>query len=138
MITVSEKSRLALSALVELARRSTAAPVPLVEVAGAREIPLHVVEQLFGALRRAGILQSQRGVKGGYSFRRAPAEVAVIEVVEVVDGRIGLATDGDAAGPGDWVWVEAAAALVGALDELTIADIAEREVHESSAPMFHI
>ena len=125
-------------ALTELARRADDGPVPVVEIAENREIPPHVLEPIFGALRRAGILQSQRGVKGGYSFRRSPAEVAVIEVVEVVDGRIGVGADGEGAGPGDWVWVEAASALVGALEELTIAGIAEREAHEQSAPMFPI
>ena len=88
MITITEKSRSAVLALTELAQRGSAAPVPILEVAEARGIPLHFLEQLFAGLRRAGILQSQRGVKGGYSFRRPPTEVTILEVVETVDGRI--------------------------------------------------
>lgn len=125
-------------ALTELARRADDGPVPVVEIADTRGIPAHVLEPIFGSLRRAGVLQSQRGVKGGYSFRRSPAEITVIELVEIVDGRIGLGSAAESPSPGDWVWDDAAAALVGALDELTIAGIAEREAREQSAPMFHI
>ena len=72
MITVSDRSRAAVSALAELARRAEPAPVPILEIAEGCHIPLHVLEQLFSSLRRSGILKSQRGVKGGYSFLRNP------------------------------------------------------------------
>ncbi len=139
MITITEKSRSAVLALTELAQRGSAAPVPILEVAEARGIPLHFLEQLFAGLRRAGILQSQRGVKGGYSFRRAPAEITILEVVETVDGRIGPSPGGDGSPQGaESVWVDARAALAELLSGLTIADIVEREARLQSAPMFHI
>ena len=112
--------------------------MPILEVAEARGIPLHFLEQLFAGLRRAGILQSQRGVKGGYSFRRAPAEVTILEVVETVDGRI---TSPAGSGPpegADSVWAEARAGLAELLSGLTVADMVEREARFQSAPMFHI
>ena len=138
MITITEKSRSAVLALTELAQRGSAAPVPILEVAEARGIPLHFLEQLFAGLRRAGILQSQRGVKGGYSFRRAPTEVTILEVVETVDGRI---TSPAGSGPpegADSVWAEARAGLADLLSGLTVADMVEREARFQSAPMFHI
>jgi Rrf2 family cysteine metabolism transcriptional repressor len=138
LITITEKSRSAVLALTELAQRGSAGPVPILEVAEARGIPLHFLEQLFAGLRRAGVLQSQRGVKGGYSFRRAPAEVTILDVVETVDGR--LAPPGGAgAGEGtESVWSEARAGLAELLSGLTIADMVEREARLQSAPMFHI
>ena len=138
MITITEKSRSAVLALTELAQRGSAAPVPILEVAEARGIPLHFLEQLFAGLRRAGILQSQRGVKGGYSFRRPPTEVTILEVVETVDGRI---TSPAGSGPpegADSVWAEARAGLADLLSGLTVADMVEREARFQSAPMFHI
>lgn len=112
--------------------------MPILEVAEARAIPLHFLEQLFAGLRRAGILQSQRGVKGGYSFRRPPAEVTILEVVETVDGRL-TPPGGPGAGEGaDSVWGEARAGLADLLSGLTIADMVEREARIQSAPMFHI
>ncbi len=114
--------------------------MPILEVAEARGIPLHFLEQLFAGLRRAGILQSQRGVKGGYSFRRAPAEVTILEVVETVDGRIAAPAGGqdDPHDALDGVWAEARAALAALLGGVTIADVQEREARLRSAPMFHI
>ena len=126
-------------ALTELARRGGAAPVPILEVAEARGIPLHFLEQIFAGLRRAGILQSQRGVKGGYSFQRLPAEVSILEVVEAVDGRIAPPAGAGVDGPGtETVWTEARTALADVLSGLTIADMQEREARYVSAPMFHI
>lgn len=136
MITVSDKSRAAVRALTELASRGPTAPVPILEVSERCTIPLHLLEQLFSGLRRAGVLQSQRGVKGGYSFRRDPAEVTLLEVVEIVDGRL---TDGEAAGGGcDQVWGDIRRNVAGLLRDLTVADMVEREARLSEAPMFHI
>lgn len=137
MITITEKSRSAVIALTELAQRGSAGPVPILEVAERRGIPLHFLEQLFVGLRRAGILQSQRGVKGGYSFRRPPSQVSVLEVVETVDGRLSSPAESDGAGAGS-VWSEARATLSDLLSGLTIADMVEREARLQSAPMFHI
>jgi Rrf2 family transcriptional regulator, cysteine metabolism repressor len=136
IIAISDKSRSAIVALTELARRDGGGPVPIVEISEARDIPLHVLEQLFSALRRAGVLASQRGVKGGYSFLRAPAEVTLLEVVETVDGRIGVA---DEAATGiDAVWADARSLLVGLLADRSIADMVEDEERASAAPMFYI
>lgn len=137
MITVSEKSRSAVLALTELAQHRGGGPVPILEVADARGIPLHLVEQLFSALRRAGILQSQRGVKGGYLFRRAPEEVTVLDVVETVDGRLSTEPTGAPDGA-EAIWGEARAALATLLGAVTIADVVEREERLQGAPMFHI
>lgn len=126
-----------MSALTELARRADPAPVPILDIAEARGIPLHVLEQLFASLRRAGILKSQRGVKGGYTFLRAPREVTVLDVVECVDGP--LRPTEDAAGDaGRELWNAAQAALAAQLDAVSVADMVERETRNAGAMMFHI
>ena len=89
MLSITTKSPYALSALVELHRLQAAGPVPIAELARRREIPVQFLEQLFASLRRAGILRSQRGVKGGYTLARPAAEVTVLELVEVLDGPLG-------------------------------------------------
>lgn len=137
MIAITDKSRSAVLALSELASRGDGGPVPILEVADRRAIPLHLLEQLFASLRRAGILQSQRGVKGGYSFRRAPAQVSLLEVVEAVEGRLGP-VHGEGSSGSDAVWREARDRVSDLLREITIADIVEREARAQEAPMFHI
>jgi Rrf2 family protein len=130
MLSVTTKSPYAVSALVELHARGDPGPVPIAELARRRQIPVQFLEQLFATLRRAGILRSQRGVKGGYSFARAAGEVTVLEVVELLDGPLGRDADG--------VFAEAALAAREVLAEATIADVADAEARAAGAPMYHI
>lgn len=124
-------------ALAELAARGGGTPVPILEVAECRGIPAHQVEQVFAALRRAGLLQSQRGVKGGYTLRRDPSEISVLEVVEAVDGPIGGQDDPQGC-PVAMIWAEGAGRLSEAFREVTVAEVAAREARRAEAPMFHI
>ena len=133
MLAITSKSPYAVRALSELARSATAGPVPIGEVARRRGIPVQFLEGLFATLRRAGILQSQRGVKGGYLFARAPAEVTVLDVVEALDGSLSV----DAA-DSDPVWVDAVGAMRDKLASVSIADVAEREARASGATMYYI
>ena len=133
MLVITSKSPYAVRALAELARRGQATPVPIGEIARARDIPAQFLEGLFATLRRAGILQSQRGVKGGYSFARPASEITVLEVVELLEGELGA----DAAANGA-VWSEAVDAVKQVLGAATIADIAEREAQAAGAQMYYI
>ena len=93
-------------------------------------MPVQFLEQLFATLRRAGLLRSQRGVKGGYSFARPPSEITVLELVELLDGPVGR----DATG----VFAEAAEAARAVLANSTIIEVAEAEARAAGAPMYHI
>lgn len=138
MINVSDRSKVAVSALVELASRGGTAPVPILEVAECRGVPAHQVEQVFAALRRAGLLQSQRGVKGGYALKRAAADISVLEVVEAVDGPIGGSAELLQDCAVSALWADGADRLADAFREVSIADVAERDARRAEAPMFHI
>ena len=94
MISITSKSPYAVLALAELGRSAGSQPVPIGELARRRDVPVQFLEQLFAVLRRAGIISSQRGVKGGYRFARAPASVTVLEVVELLDGPLGRDAEG--------------------------------------------
>ena len=111
-------------------------PVPILEIAEARHIALHVLEQLFASLRRAGILRSQRGVRGGYSFARPAPDVTVLDVLECVDGP--LRPEPNAVAPGECIWHDAQAALAEHFAAVSIGDLAEREVSAAGTLMFHI
>ena len=130
MISITSKSPYAVLALAELGRSAGTEPVPIGELARRREVPVQFLEQLFAVLRRAGILRSQRGVKGGYRFARDPATVSVLEVVELLDGPLGRDSRG--------VFADAALAARRVLQETTIADVIERETREAGASMYHI
>ena len=133
MLAITSKSPYAVRALAELARSGGNAPVPIGEIARSRDIPVQFLEGLFATLRRAGILQSQRGVKGGYSFARSPEDVTVLEVVEALEGTLGA----DAGRQGE-IWAEAVEALRERLAALTIAEVAQREARAAGAQMYYI
>jgi Rrf2 family protein len=133
LLAITSKSPYAVRALTELARMGASAPVPIGEIAKRRDIPVQFLEGMFATLRRAGILQSQRGVKGGYSFAREPTGVTVLDVVEALEG----ALDSEAIGA-DALWAEAIEALREKLRAVTIAEVAEREARAAGAAMYYI
>jgi Rrf2 family transcriptional regulator, cysteine metabolism repressor len=130
MISITTKSPYAVLALAELGRSGGSEPVPIGELARRRDVPVQFLEQLFAVLRRAGVINSQRGVKGGYRFARPPSEVTVLEIVELLDGPLGRDSDG--------IFADAAAAARRVLEQTTIADVIERELREAGASMYHI
>jgi Rrf2 family transcriptional regulator, cysteine metabolism repressor len=138
VITITEKSRCAVRALMHLSRLSSRGSVPILEIAEATDVPAHFLEQVFASLRRAGVLQSQRGVKGGYSFRRDPSEVTVLDVVEAVDGSLGEPSPRGGDDATRDIWSDVRLRVVETLGELSIADMVERDERRRDAPMFHI
>ncbi len=130
MISITSKSPYAVLALVELGRSAGSGPVPIGELARKRDVPVQFLEQLFAALRRAGVISSQRGVKGGYRFAREPSSVTVLEIVELLDGPLGRDSEG--------VFADAAEAARKVLEQTTIADVIERESRDAGASMYYI
>ena len=132
MLAITSKSPYAVRALCELALCGASVPIPIGELARRRDIPQQFLEGVFATLRRAGILQSQRGVKGGYLFARSPSEVTVLEVVELLEGELS-ARDGN-----EEIWQQAVKALRDVLARTTIADLAEREAQDRGQSMYYI
>ena len=130
MISITTKSPYALDALVELHLHGDAGPVPIAELARRRQIPVQFLEQLFATLRRAGVLRSQRGVGGGYSFGRPAGEISVLEIVELLDCPVGQGASG--------IFADAAQAARAVLEGSTVADVSEAEARAAGAPMYHI
>jgi len=130
MLSITSKSPYAVRALIELHRFGDVDPVPIAELARRGDIPAQFLEQLFATLRRAGLLRSQRGVKGGYSFAKPAAQITVLEVVELLDGPVGQGATG--------IFAEAAQAASEVLSEQSIADVAEAEARAAGASMYFI
>jgi Rrf2 family cysteine metabolism transcriptional repressor len=91
------------------------------------------LEQLFSTLRRDGLLQSQRGVKGGYTLARPADRITVLEVVQALDGKVG-----EEASEAGGIWAEGVEALRGVFRGTTIADIANREADQAGSQMYYI
>lgn len=132
VISVTSKSRYAVVAMAELAR-SDSRPVPIKELAERRDIPEQFLEQLFSTLRRAGLLTSHRGMRGGYTLARDPEEITVLEIVQTLDGKVGGEAD-EAGG----IWAEGVRALRAVFSQTTLAEIARREAEEAGSTMYYI
>jgi Rrf2 family transcriptional regulator, cysteine metabolism repressor len=133
MISVTSKSRYAVVAMAELARSGDGGPIPIAQIAERRDMPVQFLEQLFSTLRRGGLLNSQRGVKGGYTLARPAEDITVLEVVQALDGKVG--EEGKEAGG---IWAEGVEALRSVFSSTTIADIARREADEAGSQMYYI
>ena len=82
---LSTKGRYAVMAMVDLARHSGGKPVALGEIAARQEISLSYLEQLFGRLRRGGLVKSVRGPGGGYLLARAVDDTRISDIILAVD-----------------------------------------------------
>ena len=84
---LSTKGRYGLSAMLFLARHAEAGPVSLRSMA-ATGIQPDYLEQLLGALRKAGLVTTCRGAQGGYSLAKKPEEITVGEVITATEGPV--------------------------------------------------
>jgi Rrf2 family protein len=86
------KTRYAVQAVIYLARQERSQVAPVSEIAAAVGISPKFLEDILGALRAAGIVQSRRGKEGGYQLIPAPAELSVLQVAEALEGPVAAAT----------------------------------------------
>jgi Rrf2 family protein len=101
-------------------------------LAVAGDIPEHFVAKILQSLARAGLIDSQRGMNGGFTLARAPEEVTLLEIVEALEGPTRLNVcliPGDSCGRKAWcpahvVWAEAQEAMTSVLRRFTIAKLA--------------
>ena len=85
---LTTKGRYAVSALADIAATGGHSPVALSDIAQRQGISLSYLEQLFAKLRRAGLVESARGVAGGYALSAGPSEIRVADIVAAVDEEI--------------------------------------------------
>lgn len=85
---LTTKGRYAVAALADIAAFGGAGPVALPDVALRQGISAGYLEQLFAKLRRTGIVESARGVAGGYRLARRPGDIRIADIVAAVDEEI--------------------------------------------------
>jgi len=83
---VSQKGLYALKALMLLARRYPEHVVKIREIAADEQLPEKFLELILLELKRARIVESVRGARGGYRLKRPPAEILLGEIIRTIDG----------------------------------------------------
>jgi Rrf2 family transcriptional regulator, cysteine metabolism repressor len=141
----STKAEYGVRVMVELARRAGNVPdgvesvVPLAEIAEHDGMPLAYLEHLVARLRKAGLIDSRRGSRGGYMLARGAEQITMAEVVEALEGSIApiecisQASDGrvvcsresdpDHVCPTKLLWTRVRFSIVRTLRETTLADL---------------
>jgi len=84
----STKAEYGVRVMAHLAAHDIGQPVSLGTIAEAEALPLAYLEHLVQRLRRAGLVESRRGARGGYSLARAATEISMAEVVRALEGEI--------------------------------------------------
>lgn len=82
---LSTRGRFAITALIDLALRQSATPVPLVDLALRHRISLSYLEQMFARLRQHGLVESTRGPGGGYALARKADAITVADIVSAIE-----------------------------------------------------
>ena len=143
----STKAEYGVRLMVELGRRTdtadpgSAAPVSLTAVAGAEALPLSYLEHLVAKLRQAGLVSSVRGAHGGYRLAKPAPEIAMLDVVQALEGPIAPMecfhtdpegrvlcsheSDGDRACATKFLWTRVHGGVTKALAGTSLADLVE-------------
>lgn len=143
---LSTKGRYAVMAMVDLASFGGQKPVSLADIADRQEISLSYLEQLFGKLRKGGLVRSVRGPGGGYLLARSGADTRVSDIVMAVDEPL-KATRCKAGSPAGChsdksrclthdLWEELGNQIYLYLSSVSIEDIVERRVLGTSGRVY--
>jgi Rrf2 family transcriptional regulator, cysteine metabolism repressor len=144
----SSKSEYGVRVMVELARRASAdAVVSLAEIAERDGMPLAYLEHLVARLRKAGLVDSRRGARGGYLLARPASQITMAEIIEALEGSIApiecisLGPDGsivcsresarELVCPTKLLWTKVRSSIVRTLMETTLESL----VHGLPAPI---
>jgi Rrf2 family cysteine metabolism transcriptional repressor len=141
----STKAEYGVRVMVALAQRAAQSPdgeepvVPLAEIAEDDGLPLAYLEHLVARLRKAGLIESRRGSRGGYMLARVAREITMAEVVEALEGSIApiecisqnadgsvvcsRESDPDHVCPTKLLWTRVRFSIVSTLMNTTLADL---------------
>ncbi len=141
-MNLTAKTEYACLAVLELALHFDAGePVQVRRIAERHGIPAPFLVQILQELKRAGLINSMRGACGGYRLCRAPREISLVDVLDVIEGHDPPTSNASAASPLAPVLLEVCQELTAArrarLNEITLADLVERATTEAG-PMWYI
>lgn len=145
---VSLRSTYGIMAAVDLAMHVGPAPIQAKAIARRQGIPARFLEQVLHAMKKAGLVTSQRGAQGGYVLSKKPSEVSVAEILEALEGpfhrmaemngRLHPTTKSEALLAKVWDRVHEAERHV--LEAISIEELAgqQRQIEQQRSLMYHI
>jgi Rrf2 family iron-sulfur cluster assembly transcriptional regulator len=134
---ITTRGQMAVSAMTDLALHQKMRPVALSTISGRQGMSLSYLEQLFSALRRAGLVDSTRGPGGGYTLARRADQICVAEIIVAVENL--KADDLQNMGPGQAaqvksmtgeLWTNFNAQVMDYLQSVTLQNLVARELEK--------
>ena len=131
---LTTKTRYGTRAMLDLALHAGAGPVCTSEIAERQQVSAKYLEHVLVLLRRAGLVRTRRGARGGHSLSRDPADIDLRQIYEALEGTAGLVecTEDPASCPRHvncvtrHVWAEMREAALQVLSSTTVADLVAR------------
>ena len=137
----STKAEYGVRLMVQLARRPGDEPVSLTEIAELDGLPVAYLEHLVARLRKAGLVESRRGARGGYLLARPAADITMAEVVAALEGSIApiecitegadghvvcsRETEADHICPTKLLWTRVRGSIVRTLEDTRLSDLVQ-------------
>jgi Rrf2 family cysteine metabolism transcriptional repressor len=139
---LSTRGRYASRAMLELALHYPGNPLPLSEIAGRQDISERYLEQLMVKLATSGLVKSMRGKRGGFSLARAPAQIRLDEIIQIVEGSLAAVPcvdDSSMCGRSEFcvtheIWIELKNCLLERLSTITLEDMVIRHRRKLETP----
>jgi Rrf2 family cysteine metabolism transcriptional repressor len=143
-MNLSQKCQYAVRAVLELAKQHGQGPVAISQIAANQAIPQRFLENILNDLRPTGLIESRRGVQGGYLLAKDPAAITVGEVIRLVEGPLDpvrcIGDKNSSCCPLKescaliHLWNRAKAAVEAVYDGASFQDLIEEEKRLSKAP----
>ena len=136
----SSRFSYALKAMVDLAAHQGTGPVTIASIAKRQSIPARSLEQLFNRLRRSGLVEAERGPRGGYCLSRPADRIPVRAVFEALEPQAISPKRRPPVSPDDpvrSVWQQVESAVKTTLDATTLEALAAQAREKTAAPMKH-
>jgi Rrf2 family iron-sulfur cluster assembly transcriptional regulator len=125
---LSTRGRFAITAMIDLALRESAQPVPLQDIALRHRISLSYLEQVFAKLRQHGLVESTRGPGGGYTLGFRGNSITVADIIGAIEETAEASTPRD--GVQDMtqdLWAALQTTIVAHMKTITLKSLAEEQ-----------
>ncbi len=146
---ISTKGRYGLRAMVDLAANSKGEYIPLSDIAKRQDVSENYLEQVFGTLRKTGLVKSIKGAQGGYTISDNPSRITVGSILRALEGELSVVDDLEAQKKSgniieqcisEKVWESINKSINGIVDTITLEDLTEEflRIKNSNEFMFYI
>lgn len=137
---------------LDLALQPPSSPVQSKTIAKRQAIPARFLEHILNAMRRAGLVDSQRGAHGGYVLTKEPSALSLAQIVEALDGPVVLPPSSSSRAPAAarrepvqqqllaGIWEPIVRAEQELLHRMTLQELVNtyRVLSQQASPMYHI